>query len=251
MATQTGARRLERPIYWLRTGAPLRVLGMWMFCYLRNKFIVKPNREFAQAVEAWRRQVDGLEFTARWFDGHIKEWLYVFRRMGWRDQPLELLEIGSFEGRSSLFLLSVLGRAHLTAVDTWEGSDEHQGREEVRALEAKFDRNCAAHCDRITKMRQTSSLALEELKAKGRRFDLVYVDGSHFAEQVLLDAINAWSVLKEGGLLIFDDYVWRYYPDVRENPAWAINHFLRFTAGRASIVNVSDQVILRKQPQPS
>ena len=41
-----------------------------------------------------------------------------------------------------------------------------------------------------------------------RHYDLIYVDGSHTARDVLQDAVLGWGLLKRGGLMIFDDYLW-------------------------------------------
>ena len=37
-------------------------------------------------------------------------------------------------------------------------------------------------------------------------FDLIYIDASHYAPDVLSDAVLAFKLLKPGGILIFDDY---------------------------------------------
>ena len=39
-------------------------------------------------------------------------------------------------------------------------------------------------------------------------FDLVYIDGSHSAKDVLLDSLLAWRLLRPGGAMIWDDYEW-------------------------------------------
>jgi predicted O-methyltransferase YrrM len=40
------------------------------------------------------------------------------------------------------------------------------------------------------------------------RFDLIFIDGSHEAPDVLADAVLAFPLLRVGGTLIFDDYIW-------------------------------------------
>lgn len=40
-------------------------------------------------------------------------------------------------------------------------------------------------------------------------FDLIYIDGSHEAPDVLSDATLSFPLLKVGGVMIFDDYLWR------------------------------------------
>ena len=39
-------------------------------------------------------------------------------------------------------------------------------------------------------------------------FDLIYIDGSHSAKDVLLDSLLAWRLLRPGGAMVWDDYEW-------------------------------------------
>jgi hypothetical protein len=42
-----------------------------------------------------------------------------------RDAPVRVLEIGSWEGRSALFFLNYFARSHVVCVDTFGGNIEH------------------------------------------------------------------------------------------------------------------------------
>ena len=46
------------------------------------------------------------------------------------------------------------------------------------------------------------------LSNQDKKYDFIYIDASHEKDWVLFDAINSFSLLKEGGLMIFDDYGW-------------------------------------------
>ena len=46
--------------------------------------------------------------------------------------------------------------------------------------------------------------------------------------------------------MIFDDYLWRYYPRRADNPAAAINAFLRLKQGCFELALVNWQVVIRK-----
>ncbi len=52
---------------------------------------------------------------------------------------------------------------------------------------------------------ESSSLALPQLVREGRRFDLIYIDGSHVFEGVLIDTYYSTRLLREGGIMAFDD----------------------------------------------
>ena len=64
-----------------------------------------------------------------------------------------------------------------------------------------------------------------ELVCDGLEFDFIYVDGSHQAQDVLADAVMSWMLLRKGGLLIFDDYLWEKN-DFLSTPKFAIDSFV-------------------------
>ena len=156
----------------------------------------------------------GFDFTEDWFSHVVPVWDQIL----FTHAPSRLLEIGSYEGRSTCYLIEYLTAARsieLHCVDTWQGGVEHD-RSGMVAVEQRFDKNVArarAAAPRrveLHKHKGLSSDVLARLLASGLRehFDLIYVDGSHQAPDVLLDAVLSFQLLKVGGVLIFDDYVW-------------------------------------------
>lgn len=109
-------------------------------------------------------------------------------------------------------------------IDTWEGGVENDPTI-MGEVERRFDHNVveaiasAAHPVAFRKHKALSSLALAELLAGGRRgsFDFVYVDGSHQAPDVLLDAVLGFQLAKVGGVIVFDDYLWPLEPSGAQN----------------------------------
>jgi predicted O-methyltransferase YrrM len=136
------------------------------------------------------------------------------------------LEIAGFEGRSTVWLLeNVLTHpdATLTWIDTFAGGAEHAGID-LSGLEVRFRANVARFGDKVRGHVGRSQDVLRGLS--GGRFDLVYVDCSHAAADVLTDAVMALPLLVPGGILGFDDYGWRGSPDTAECPAAGIDAFL-------------------------
>lgn len=76
-----------------------------------------------------------------------------------------------------------------------------------------------------------SDQALARLLADGKQgyFDLVFIDGSHQAPDVLCDAVLGFRLLRKNGLLAFDDYLWTeelpYGRDPIRCPKLAIDAF--------------------------
>jgi len=139
------------------------------------------------------------EFTTNWFSHNIPVWQKVFAPF--KGKPdLRYLEIGVYEGRSAIWMLeNVLTHptARLTGIDIFEGPYKD------RYL-ANLERSGSS--DKATTVTGYSQLALRELPFNS--FDIIYIDGSHAKDDVLEDAVLCWRLLKDGGVLIFDDYRW-------------------------------------------
>lgn len=207
-----------------------------------------PDPEFTEAIATFKASTQSLAFSHKWFDGSIALWVRLLATLKKHDRPLELLEIGSWEGRSTVFLLGFLPDSRVTAVDTWAGGDEHREFAELSALEQRFDRNLRAFENRVVKKKGLSSRVLAELATTQREgFDFIYVDGSHFADDVMVDAVLSWRLLRRSGIMIFDDYLWRIerYGWGR-NPAKAVNLFLRLIDGDFELLHVGHQLAIRK-----
>ena len=78
------------------------------------------------------------------------------------------------------------------------------------------------------------------------RFDLIYVDGNHQMASVLRDAELSWSLLKKGGLLIFDDYRWKDKKTGQTPVRNALTQFLKLRDRQFEIVFKDYQLILKK-----
>lgn len=79
--------------------------------------------------------------------------------------------------------------------------------------------------------------------------DYVYIDGSHLAIDVMQDAVLAWYILKDNGILIFDDYGWgAHTTDMKQKPKLAIDAFLTSYDGHTEILYGGWQVFVKKLP---
>lgn len=157
---------------------------------------------------------DHYQFTENWFEPFQNIWAGMILNL----KPKKILEIGSYEGASACFLIETLSpttELELHCVDNWEGGIEHH-KPEMKNVEGRFFRNLeeakkrAANPVQLVVHKSSSDIALAKLIAAGMRgsFDLVYVDGSHQAPDVLCDAILGFKLLRVGGMMIFDDYLW-------------------------------------------
>lgn len=191
------------------------------------------------------------EFTEHWFEWGEKVWAHLILHLPAR---LTMLELGAFEGRASVWIgANMLTRGgELVCVDTWEGSEEHTDLD-FAAVEHRFERNQRLfherHADRrITKIKATSHayLAAAQERAKAT-FDFIYVDASHTARDVLTDACLAWPLLKPGGIMAFDDYLWTGVPNVLHQPKIAVDAFTTIFSEDLRVVQSGYQMIVQKR----
>jgi predicted O-methyltransferase YrrM len=183
-------------------------------------------------------------FTEDWFSDNVPVWQRLFAPLV--GKPIHALEIGVFEGRSTVWLLEhVLTNpdASLTWIDTFAGGAEHTGVN-LAGLEARFRANTQAFAQKLRGHVGRSQDVLRGLR--GEQFDLVYIDGSHEAPDVLADAVLSWPLLKPGGLLGFDDYGWKAFPEPQRCPALAVDAFLTVMQGQFTEVHHGYQVWAQK-----
>ncbi len=141
----------------------------------------------------------------------------------------EILEIGSFVGASATLFLTLLPKARIVCVDPFTG-DLHGGEAyngDVTTIEARFDAAMAPYADRLEKIVSRSVPALDAMRAEGRSFDIIYIDGSHHHDDILVDSLLAWPLLKVGGLMMWDDYLGGSTWAKPIRPKHAIESFLR------------------------
>ena len=196
------------------------------------------------------------KFTQDWFSHNIPVWEQLAKMLPGRAGTRHFLEIGSFEGRSMVWIAENMMQDGdvMDCVDTWEGSEEHKNGE-LNGAEERFDYNHALLEDKfpekwVIKNKDTStySLALWLIDINpDPSFDFIYIDGSHVAKDVLTDACMAWPLLKQGGLMVFDDYLWGESRDILHRPRLAVDFFVNIFAESLDIVHIGHQFVVRKK----
>lgn len=198
-------------------------------------------------------------FTAQWFESTARPvWDLLISRL----PAGRVLEVGSYEGASACYLIEHLGAKaslEIHCVDSWEGNGGTDGDVEMNEVEARFRRNTALMVERsrhpvtLEIHKGSSDIELARLLAeKGRDyFDLVYIDGSHQAPDVLADAVLGFKLLRRKGIMIFDDYLWRGGDTDNVNPAMcpklAIDAFINCNHNNLRIVSAPlYQVFIQK-----
>lgn len=173
------------------------------------------------------------KFESDFTTNHAAVWTTQLAHLA--GQPnVKALEVGSYEGRSTIwFLENILTHesATITTIDPYY----------AKHYRANIEASGVAH--KVTSLRSFSEVAMRDLEM--HTYDFIYIDGSHHAKDVLIDAVQAWSLIKVDGLIIFDDYTMK--SDAWGVPLPAIDAFLDIFGPYIEVVHKSEQVIVRKK----
>lgn len=198
------------------------------------------------------------QFTRDWFSHNIDSWHRWLSE--YKDRPgLSALEIGSFEGRATTWLLENVLTDRTSHIDCIDPFREDYYR--------RFLSNIEAWRPRVTVHR---ALSIAVLPTLSDAFDIIYIDGDHRPFAILSDAVLSWPRLNVGGTLIFDDYLFvphefdrqldgdwserRARAQIARHPALcpktAIDGFLAAMKGQYELVGQGYQLALRKLADP-
>lgn len=183
-------------------------------------------------------------FTANWFDSDESQKKDLCNILPYKtNDEIHILEIGSYEGMSTVwFVENFLNneKSTITCVDPWDdysqdansmgsyGSSDASCKFKTRKIKDVFLNNIevTGKKNQVLVKQGMSNKILPSLIFEDKEYDVVYIDGNHVAPFVLMDAIMSWNLLKNNGIMIFDDYLWM--PDIAKTlrPQMAIDHFI-------------------------
>ena len=175
------------------------------------------------------------EFSNDWFNKNAPLFDRYLSHL--RDRPCRMLEIGSYEGRSLVWLLENVVTHADARIDAVDLRENPRLRPNLAATGApgKVSFNLGRSAD-----------VLRTLPADS--YDFAYIDGCHWAVETLEDAVLSFRLVKAHGVIAFDDYQW---DDPEENqfgrPKEAIDAFLTICGGHVEVLHRGYQVWVRKR----
>ena len=183
-----------------------------------------------------------MKFSQDWFSEHIPAFKHC---MSLLPQRMEFLEIGSFEGRATCWMLEngLDKQGRITCIDTFQGGEEHDSLD-LTSLRRVFEDNiqeAKADGQFVKVIEDTSYNGLADCISHNRKFDFIYIDGSHQATDVLTDACMAFGMLNKGGVMLFDDYLWDDMSGVLHRPKIAVDAFVNIFADQCKVSVVGYQ----------
>lgn len=158
------------------------------------------------------------KFTENWFSSAIPVWEELFELYG-RDKVKNVLEIGCYEGRATIFICENIlqNKGNYDVVDTFRGTLEETGMKNTAErletdnfIENNFKHNISFHPEiNFSINKGYSQYILPTLVEQGKQYDFIYIDASHKTDDTFVDAYYAHKMLKPGGMIVFDDFLWK------------------------------------------
>lgn len=184
-----------------------------------------------------------MKFTTDWFTHNIPNFELCTKTA---PDNKTYLEIGCFEGRSSCWLLqnALSHYGKLTCVDPYAPESHLWKLFNTNPL-ANFKENIAEakHEQQDVRLIQKPSYEglADLITTEMELFDFIYVDGDHRPHMALMDGCMAWGLLKQGGTMLFDDYL---YPEKPTKDG--IDAFLKGYKGLYEIIVNNYQLGIKK-----
>jgi predicted O-methyltransferase YrrM len=192
--------------------------------------------------------------------------------MTFKNQKCNILEVGTFAGMSVIGMLKYLPNAFAYTIDSWKNYSEKTRENtdidilkniEQLNVEQVFYQNVekAGMKDRIKALKGDSSQILLNLIAESPvthkdkngvshmiwGFDFIYVDASHLCLDCFVDCLLSWKLLKKGGIMGIDDYMYNVgYRNVLEIPFEGVNRFLEKIEGQYKVLNKGYRLFIQK-----
>jgi len=155
-----------------------------------------------------------------WFSHNIPLWNWILSNYKFK-KKINYLEIGVFEGRSLFFIYEKLKNINITAVDPYKDYTEIKPflKNKISLVFKNFKKNIKKFKVKVDFFKIKSS---KFFKINKKKFDIIYIDGSHFYLDVLKDLKNSLNIINNEGIIILDDFSSNHYDKIYENPIGGI-----------------------------
>jgi predicted O-methyltransferase YrrM len=171
----------------------------------------------------------------------------------------EILEIGTFAGTSVIGMLQYLPNARATTIDPWTSYEEKECGTEINTeclknmvqnnVEKVFYENVckSGFREKVTAIKGDSAFVLMDLLRQNKKYDFIYVDGSHKAIDCYVDCLLSWQLLNNNGIMGIDDYLYKIsLTDEFENVMKGVDHFLEKIKGQYHMLENGYRIFIKK-----
>ena len=111
------------PFYIKNLTLDCRLVISFVWNDFKFQFLLK--RKYSSKFIQHKEFIEQKIITNDWFSKNIIHLEYFLSKEKLKNKRLDVLEIGSYQGNSTLYFLKNININYITCVDTFKGSDEH------------------------------------------------------------------------------------------------------------------------------
>ena len=208
------------------------------------------------SIQEYVAKFNQYVFNTDWTKSAIENTKYLFKNHG---LPKNVLEIGTFEGRYTLWLADHYADLKIDTIDPFNSSVYDLEQNYFDQVEKNW-RNNLSICKNKKNIcfHKLSSLeTLNHMIEIKRQFDFVYIDGDHRSNTVSNDLELSYNMLSTNGIILIDDaHGWQsknfntneINEDINLTPKPAVDNFLKKYSKNIEILNLpkNNQMAIKK-----
>ena len=179
---------------------------------IRDVEIVKYKEygfEYQQALDKTNRALKDLGQDEYHLQKHMASvhWL-LFAALSETQDIKNILEIGTFDGKTTLLLSQLFPNAKITTVDLPDDdpifANSYQREDEKYRRDFLIKQAENTSSENINLIKKNSFFLNEVVNEK---FDLIWVDGGHLYPEISWDICNAYHLCNNNGWILYDDII--------------------------------------------
>jgi len=177
-----------------------------------------------------------------------KEWDKNLLHM--KGNPVKILDIGIGKGEAmdkfSQVFLEHNKEAEYYGIHTFKKDlDSEQSINDIKKIViSKKEQSLVSN--KIHIMDEDTNTLLQKYISDNIVFDIVYINSSYFAKDILLDSVLSIKLLRIDGIIIFNNYLWEKLEPHIYSPKPAIDAILNIYKNEIIILFIGYQVIIKK-----
>ena len=183
------------------------------------------------------------KYTSDWLPRSINN--FENNLLPLKDNINKILEIGSYDGRSSVWFLNNImnnENSRLYCIDPFFATSNYKDN-------FLHNINISHNNTKINIIENTSLLGLSQLIVTKKQFNIIYINGTHYSRDVNQELVISWHLLTINGLLIFDDYLFSGFKeniDSKLLPKDTMEHFLSTISNQYEVIHKDYQLLIKK-----
>lgn len=177
-----------------------------------------------------------------------KEWDKNLMYM--KGNPVKILEIGIGKGETMDKFLQVFlehnKESEYYGIHTFKKDlDSEQSINDIKKI-VMTKKEQSLVSNKIYIMDEDTNTLLQKYIFDNIVFDIVYINSSYFAKDILLDAVLSMKLLKTDGIMLFNNYLWEKLEPHIYSPKPAIDAILNIYKNEIVVLFIGYQVIIKK-----